>query len=129
MAVIATSQVLYDGINTTVMQFTGSADGPDQETNVVKVRVSDLNPVPKSVKIYDTAYDVTAGKVVLSWEADTPVPFLIAGAGPGDDFDYKFINGMPNGGGDTATGNILFSTQGFDAGSSYSIKLELRKKY
>lgn len=129
MAVTATSQVLYDGINTTVIQFTGFADGPDQETNVVKVSVADLNPRPKTVKVFDVDYDVTNGSVVLSWDADVPVPFMIAGAGPGDDFDYGFIGGMPNGGGDTATGNILFSTRGFDAGSSYSIMIQLRKKY
>lgn len=129
MGVVATSQVLYDGINTTVIQFTGVADSADQELNAVKVKMSDLNPVPKTVKVLDVDYDINNGKVQMAWDADTPVPFMIAGAGPGDDFDYRFIGGMPNGGGDTATGNILFSTIGFDAGSSYSIKLELRKKY
>lgn len=127
--ITTTSQVLYDGINTVAMQFTGNSDGADQEINVVKVKVSDLNPIPKSVKIVNAIYDIENGKVQLAWDADVPVPFLIAGSGPGDDFDYKFIGGMPNGGGDTATGNILLSTLGFDAGSSYTVRLLMRKKY
>lgn len=129
MGMTTTSQILYDGNNTVVMQFTGVSDSAEQETNVVKVAVADLVPRPKTVKILRAAYDVSGGKVQMAWDADTPVPFIISGPSPSDECDYSFIGGMPNGGGDTATGNILFSTVGFDAGSSYSIKLEMRKKY
>lgn len=128
MAIAVTSQVLYDGINNVVMQFTGISDGSgDQENNVVKVKVSDLNPVPKNLKVMRIDYSVVNGTIKLLWDADEPIPFLIANIS--EDIDYYKINGMTNQGGDTATGNILLTTQGFDASSSYAIKIEMRKKY
>jgi len=126
MAVITTSQVLYDGINRTVMQLTGAGDGTgDQERNVVKVDISQLNPVPKRVKVVGVYHGVVNGTVVLSWDGDAQVPFLTANYP--DEVNYTFIGGM-NQPPDT-NGNIALSTQGFDATSSYSIKIELRKKY
>lgn len=127
MGMTTTSQVLYDGNTNVVMQFTGISDSPDQENNVVKVRASDLTPVPKNLKVMRIDYSVVNGTIKLLWDADDPVPFLIANYP--EEIDYYKINGMTNQGGDTATGNILLSTQGFDAGSSYSIKIEMRKKF
>lgn len=128
MGMITTSQVLYDGITNVVMQFTGISDGAgDQETNLVKVRVSDMNPVPKNLKVTRVDYSVVNGTIKLAWEADDPVPFLVANFS--EDISYKNIGGMINTGGDTATGNILLSTEGFDATSRYSVKIEMRKKY
>lgn len=128
MAINTTSQVLYDGLTNVVMQFTGVSDGAgDQETNVVKVRVSDMNPIPKNLKVLRIDYSVVNGTIKLLWEADEPIPFLVANYP--EEIDYYRINGMTNQGGDTATGNILLSTQGFDATSSYSVKIEMRKKF
>lgn len=128
MSINTTSQVLYDGITNVIMQFTGISDGGgDQELNVVKVRVSDLNPIPKNLKITNIYHGVVGGTVKLAWEADEPVPFLIANYP--DEVCYETSGGMINTAGDTATGNILLSTTGFDSGSSYTIKLEMRKKY
>lgn len=122
-----TSQILYDGNRNVVMQFTGVSDGADPESNVVKVDMSALNPVPKSVKIMKSNYDVQGGVVQLLWAAADPVPFaLLEGH---DQFDYESIGGMVNGGGDTANGNILLSMLGFEAGSTYTIKLEMVKKF
>lgn len=127
MGMTTTSQVLYDGNTNVVMQFTGISDSPDQENNVVKVRASDFTPVPKNLKVMRIDYSVVNGTIKLLWDADDPVPFLTANYP--EEIDYYKINGMTNQGGDTATGNILLSTQGFDAGSSYSIKIEMRKKF
>lgn len=126
MAVNVTSQVLYDGINSVVMQFTGIGDGTgDQETNALKVNLADLNPIPKRIKIMDVYHGVVNGTVILSWDGDVKVPFITANYP--DEVSYKFIQGM-NQPPDT-NGNIVLSTQNFDSTSSYSIKLEMRKKY
>ena len=125
MAFAATSQILHDGVRNVVMQFTGSGDGSGGETNVVKVDVSELNPPPKFVFIRKVRYDVAGGVLQLLWGADEPVPFLLLDGH--DEFDYSSITAMKNGGGDTATGDILFTTLGFEAGSMYSITLEMVK--
>lgn len=125
MAVTTTSQILHDGVRNVVMQFTGIADGAGGETNVVKVDVSELNPPARFVSIRRVQYTVVGGILQLLWGADTPVPFLnLEGH---DEFDYSRITAMKNGGGDTANGDILFSTLGFDAGASYSVTLDMVK--
>ena len=125
--IAATSQVLYDGPRNCVMQFTGICDGLGDESNAVKVRMSDLAPVPKSVSVRKVTYDVSSGLVQLLWSAADPVPFLVLSEH--NMIDYTNMGGMTNGGGDTANGDILISTLGFDAGASYSVTLEMVKKF
>ena len=127
MAIATTSQVLYDGARNGVMQFTGIGDGTGDEAAAIKVHMADLSPVPLSVKVKKIHYDVTGGLVQLLWAAAENVPFLTLGTV--DTIDYEKIGGMLNGGGDTANGDILISTLGFDAGSSYSVTLEMVKKF
>ena len=125
MALQTTSQILYDGERNVSMQFTGVCDGFGDEIAALKVDMSALLPVPDRVSIVEITYEVVGGIVRLIWDANDPTPFLeLASVGL---FNYARIGGMANGGGDTATGNILFTTMGFDAGSSYSIKLDMRK--
>lgn len=122
-----TSQILRDGPRRLVMQFTGVCDGQGDESNAIKVHVADLVPVAKSVAVTAVTYDVSGGLLQLLWAADSPVPFLtLSGFNV---IDYKPIGGVPNGGGDSANGDILFSTMGFDAGASYNVTLEMVKKF
>lgn len=127
MAVQSTSQVLYDGAKNVVMQFTGIGDGMGDETAAIKVHMADLTPVPTSVKVKLLTYDISGGLVQFLWAAAENRPFLTLSGY--NTIDYSKIGGMPNGGGDTANGDILISTLGFDAGSSYSITLEMVKKF
>lgn len=129
MAVNATTQVVYDGLRLVVMQFTGTGDGSGDETNVVKVDCTALNPPCKAVAVRRIDYDVGYGVVEMLWEdaMGQHVPFaeLTEAGGP---IDYGRTRSLPNGGPDTATGNILISTKGFELNSTYTIKLEMRKK-
>ena len=127
MPMQATSAVLHDGPRNLIMQFTGICDGSGDETLVKKVDVAALSPVPLTVKIKETQYEVNGGILKMFWEADDPV--LIDSLASVGERCYEEIGGMPNGGGPTATGNILFSTIGFDSGSSYSVVLEMVKKF
>lgn len=127
MANATTVQILRDGPKNVVMQFTGINDGSDPEVNVVKVAVADLNPRPLTLKVMRTTYDVQGGMLRMSWDADDPVPFLLATGVL--TVDYKSVKGITNAGVNNVTGNILFSMLGFEAGSSYSVKLEMVKKY
>ena len=64
---------------------------------------------------------------------DTTDPITIVDLTGDGTFDFSKYAGMPETDlgdeGDVDSGNLLLSTIGFDIGSSYSIKLELRKKY
>ena len=125
MAIAITNQTLHDGTRNVVMQFTGISDGAGQENRVVKVDASELNPPAKSLRVVRISYTVIGGILQLLWSDDDPVPFLnLEGQ---SSIDYKFIGGMNNGGSDTANGDILFSTLGFEAGSSYSVMIEMIK--
>lgn len=131
MAVIATAQIIYDGQRNVVMQFTGTGDGAGDELNVRKVDCSAFNPPCRSVSIKCISYDVSYGVVEMLWEdaMGQHVPFMEASDGAGSPFDYRRINGLVNGScGPTATGNILFSTKGFELNSTYAVTLEMRKK-
>lgn len=129
MAVTSTSLVLYDGLRNVVMQFTGTGDGAGDETNTLKVDCAALTPPCRSVAIKKITYDVGYGVVEMLWEdaMGQHVPFHEL-AEAGAPFDYCRINGLTNKGPDTATGNILFSTKGFELNSTYSVTLEMRKK-
>lgn len=129
MAITTTSQVLYDGLRNVTMQFTGTGDGAGDETNALKVDCAALNPPCKSVAVKLVSSDIGYGVVELLWEdgMGQHVPFLEM-TEAGAPFDYRKIGGLKNGGPDTATGNILFSTKGFELGSTYSITLEMKKK-
>lgn len=125
MAIATTSQVVYDGLRNVIMQFTGRSDGEGQETNVVKVDVSSLTPPCDKVRIHKITYDIRGGMVELLWDDQTPVPFLEL-SGP-NEIEYCRAP-LQNGATDSASGDILLSTKGFELNSSYSIKIEMKKK-
>lgn len=127
MPMQTSSRILYDGVRNAIVQFTGVSDG-SVETLEKKVDLSLLGNSVRRVKIMCIQYEVSGGLVRLYWEAADPVTILdLATVG---EFDYSRSNGLLNDAGDSAdvTGNILLSTIGFDIGSSYSIKMVLRKK-
>ena len=128
MAITITNQTLLDGERNAVMQFTGVCDGAGQETNVVKVDVSALAPICKRVAIKLIEYNISGGIVRLLWDDDDPIEFLDL-SDLGNEFDYRKMGGMQSTASLNASGNILFSTIGFDVGSAYTIKLDLIKKY
>lgn len=127
MAITATSAILQDGRRNAVVQLTGISDGSGQEIGEVKVDMSDLNPSPKSVKVNRIQYDVNGGDVKLSWDGDVDIDFAVLTGR--NTLDYCKINGMVNSADDPKSGNILLSTLGFELNSSYTIKLDLIKKY
>lgn len=128
MAITATTHIAHDGERNVLVQLVGVSNGTDQETDEKKIDVEALSPTPTSVKIRMIDFVVSGpGTVTLSWEAvPTPVPFAVL-QGHGD-FKYDKIEGLPNLAADK-TGNILLSTTGFEADSSYTIALSMIKKY
>jgi hypothetical protein len=129
MAIEVTTQILHDGARNAVVQITGRSDGSGQETHVVKVDVSALQPPATHVAIKALTYDVAGGSVTLAWDADEDVPFAqLQGS---DTICYEQIGGLQSAAkgelGDN--GDILLSTHGFELDSLYTIKFDLIKKY
>ena len=129
MAIETTAQILHDGQRNLTMQFTGRHDGiGGQETKVRKVDVSALAPPCDTVKIVKITYEVSGGILQMYWDDVAPVLFQeLAG---NSIIDYGRIGGMVNGADPASrSGDILFSTVGFDAGSSYSVTIQMKKKF
>lgn len=129
MAVVITSQVLYDGQRNLVMQFQGVSDGTND--GVAIVHLADLNPVPLGVKVLCVTYDVPVGIVRLTYEGDEPVQ--IADCSGWNTLEFGKFGGVVNTIGapadNNSNGDIIATTMGFEAGSSFNIKLEMIKKY
>lgn len=100
-------------------------DGGNLDKEVV-IDVSELSPAARAVRIYGIDYNVSGGIVRLSRDTDD-FQTIIDLAGDGS-FDYSMIGGLPMETDSTDTGDLLISTLGFDIGSSYAIKLTLKKK-
>lgn len=129
MTILATRTVTYDGYRNCTMVLTGVCDGNGgDEVNERKVILADLSPPPLRVAIMEMEYEVSGGIVRMMWEDNDPTTiFMLA--------SRNTMNFVRSGGvvntvqGDSITGNITFTTLGFDVGSSYTIKLRLKKTY
>lgn len=132
MAIVTTTQVLYDGPRRAILQFTGSSDGSGQLDFATLVDASALLPLGPgqpctAVKVSKIAAEVTYGVVELYWDALVPARFAVLAA-PRAVFGYSKITGITNApAGPSATGDILISTLGFSANSTFMIELELVK--
>ncbi len=128
---------LQDGGRTVVLSLTGLCEQGEAETKVAKIIAADLYPPARKLRIKKIDYNVSGGIVSLYRDTTDPVKIIdLAGDG---NFDFSTTGGMPEAttdadgendldGSDNDTGNILFSTVGFDIGSSYAVRLELIKK-
>lgn len=123
-----TQKVTYDGLRNVTVRLTGLGDGAGQETNVVKVDVSELNPPGGRVKLEEITYDVAYGVVKLSWANDpAPVDFLLLDGA--DRMVFRREGGLNNETDpESGNGDILLSTIGFEQNSSYSLILKMVKK-
>lgn len=132
MADSVTSQKIIDNDRNAVFVFTNVSDGTG-ESAVLKVDVSALNADSlrgspcTGVVIRKVIYDCFGMSVSILWDATTDVRALVL-AGYGT-HDFSFFSGIPNNAGAGVTGDILFTTNGATAGDTYSIVLELIKKY
>ena len=131
MADAVTSQIIEDGPRRCVVKLTNLSDGTG-EAAVLKVDVSALTAHPDlgactGVKIRSVKYDIFGMSVSLLWDATTDVIALIlAGYGKQDFYKTGII---PNSAGAGKTGDILLTTNGASAGDTYSVTLDLVKKY
>ena len=135
MAVTTTNQVLYDGPLRAKVQVTGSSNGSGEVDLATLVDASALGRSASglpctSVQVARINANVKPqGSVQLFWGALTPVKFADL-AGSNAVFDYTNITGI-TAPADTVgpTGDIVYSTTGMTAGSTFTLELERTKKF
>lgn len=128
MAFLTTTRVLYDGPRKAKIQITGLSDGSGDEHLIPKIVCKDLEGAPQSLKIEEIEYNVSGGLARIYFDAADPVEIAdLVGWG---ELDYCSDDSTVN---DpralSYTGNILLSTMGFDSGSSYTIRFDVKKSY
>lgn len=132
MTIAVTAQTLYDGPRRAKLQFTGVSDGSGELSLATLVNARALTPISASqpcrrVKVERITGNTSYGNVELFWEAEIPLKFAEL-AGPNIQMDYSNMTAIaaPK----TllsATGNILYTTTGFSAGSTFMLEIELVK--
>lgn len=132
MTIAVTMQTLYDGPRRAKIQITGTSDGSGEQTLALLVDAKTLTPLGpgqncKRVKVERVTGNTSYGNVELYWDAEVPFKFAEL-AGSKIDLDYRNITAVtPPKSLLSATGNILYSTVGFAAGSTFMLELELIK--
>tara|TARA_R100000664_G_C2714543_1_gene110149 strand:- start:163 stop:567 length:405 start_codon:yes stop_codon:yes gene_type:complete len=133
MADAVTTQTIQDGERNLVMRFTNVSDGTG-ESAVKKVDVSALaansaGQACTEVHIQRIYWMTVGMSVKLEFDASTNVLLThIPADATGDEY-YDNFTAIPNNAGSGKTGDIDFTTVGHSSGDSYSIILEMIKKY
>lgn len=129
MPITTTAQPIFDGNRTVSYQYTGISDGSGNLTGAVLVDPTALSPKAAAVKVVKISGTVSYGVVELSWDALPPVKFAEL-SGDSICIDYSRQGALNNKiAGPDATGKILISTLGFSAGSTYSLTIDMTKRY
>ena len=129
MAIVKSTATIFDGNRRVSLQVSGISDGAGQLTLEPLAIASAFNPAAKALKVLKVAGSVSYGVVELYWEALPPVKFLTL-SGDSICFDFSETGALNKAAaGADATGNILISTIGFSAGSTYSLQIDMTKQY
>ena len=133
MADAVTTQTIQDGERNVVMRFTNVSDGSG-ESAVKKVDVSALaansaGQACTEVHIQRIYWMTVGMSVKLEFDATSNVLLThIPADATGDEY-YDNFTAIPNNAGTGKTGDIDFTTVGHSSGDSYSIILEMIKRY
>ena len=134
MANTVASQTILDGERLAIMKFTFQCDGSGNESKVLKVDVSTLNPSAagktcNSVTI-QKVYAATHGlEVEIYWDATTDILCWGIPQNTNYTIDFSSFSGLTNNAGTGKTGDVLFSTLDAAAGDFYTVMLEMVKGY
>lgn len=131
MADAVTSQTIFDGERKAILKFTNVSDGTG-ETAALKVDVSALatdtfGKTCVGVTLERIHVSINGMSVSILWDATTDVPAFIAAPGVYS-FDFDKFQ-IPNDAGTGKNGDVLFTTIGATAGDTYTIILEMVKRY
>ena len=126
MADTVTSTIIQDGHRNVIVRLTGLSDGTG-ETAVVKVNILDLDPMPDRLAVESIVYDLSGMQATLLWEGTPNKTIATISSGQGD-MCFEDIGGLSYSG-PGQTGNILLTTISAGSNDTYTIVLNLRKKF
>lgn len=131
MVDVVATNTIFDGDRRLVLQLTSASDGTG-ETNVIKVNSSAYTGPNKPqltthFVIEEINYDIQGfTHVDLNFDETTDIPAAkLSGQGYKD---YREVGGLADPTNTGTTGDILLSTIGATATSTYDITISLRKK-
>ena len=135
MADAVTTQILQDGDRVAVVKFTNISDGTG-ESAVTKLDISaDLavhsrsKLAPNRVTIKRITHNCSGMQVQVIWEGttDNTVAWICSGV---EDHSFEHEGPLSNNApGELRTGDILFTTLNHTSNDTYSVVIELVKKY
>ena len=134
MANTVASQTLLDGERMAIMKFTFQCDGSGNESKVLKVDVSALNPSASGktcngVAIQKIHASTHGLEVEIYWDATTDILCWALPQNSQYTFDFSSFGGLTNNAGSGKTGDVLFSTLDAANGDFYAVTLEMVKSY
>ena len=134
MANTVASQTLLDGERMAIMKFTFQCDGSGNESKVLKVDVSALNPSASGktcngVAIQKIHASTHGLEVEIYWDATTDILCWALPQNSQYTFDFSSFGGLTNNAGSGKTGDVLFSTLDATNGDFYAVTLEMVKSY
>ena len=134
MANTVASQTLLDGERMAIMKFTFQCDGSGNESEVLKVDVSALNPSASGktcngVAIQKIHASTHGLEVEIYWDATTDILCWALPQNSQYTFDFSSFGGLTNNAGSGKTGDVLFSTLDATNGDFYAVTLEMVKSY
>ena len=133
MADAVTSQTIIDGPKTAVLKFTNISDGTGEDA-VKKVDVSALSKNGNGdsctkATIEKIWWQCNGMKVKILFDADTDVFCIELGENQSGSHDYSSFGGLTNNSGGGKTGDVQFTTVGASSADTYTIVLDMRKRY
>jgi len=129
MADTVSTNSISTGTKTVVRQFTNISDGTG-ETDVVKLDISGLTgpdgtSAPSKIKILEVEWAIQGFNYIkLSYDRDTDVTACVLPAGAGYK-NFSRVGGIPDTG-SGGTGDLLLTTNGGAANSTYDITVRIQ---
>ncbi len=124
-----TTQILEEGIRNIVMKFTNVSDATG-ESAVTKVDPTILTPACRRLRLNRIIASTKGMGVIIYWDGAVDMPILIVPPDVMEEQCFTFGGGLaPPPGLAAPTGKIQFTTVDAGAAASYSITLEMTKKY
>ena len=133
MADAVATQTIQDGAKTAIFRFTNVSDGTG-ESAVTKIDVSSLSNDPmtdkacSSVVIEKIYYQTIGMGVKIFFDASTDVLAWQLAADWSDTLDFSDF-GLPDTKASGTTGDIQFTTVGHSSADTYTIIMQVRKRY
>jgi hypothetical protein len=129
MAATATQQIIHNGARNLVLKYTIAGTSGDASA----VKLVDISALDANLGVYDLRLDkaswsLTGFSCKLAWDATTDVDLLELTNGWGK-VDFTSVGGIPNNAGAGITGDVMFTTTGYEAsGEGASFVLYFKKK-